>query len=339
MSGLESLKESPYITNVNVPAKNIIMKKLLVIGALALGWTHAAQGILIRKDVPDCAYLDAAKPLDYACQITLITQDHMISKGSGVLIRPTVVLTAAHVVDKMGRYGIVKLWSDSHKKHIWRRISKVCIHPGYVGGADNYTRRVDLALVFLDDPILEVAPAQLATSSDDYDRQPLLSFGYGLTGNNQTGVDDKHVQRIRKDTSPLRRDVMRHLKVGIACSPEEKRRVLEASLQGISQHYQKRLAQVCVRSMTLGGTPYYMMSVTLDNPTVESFVIPKNAPRLFGVPAEGDSGSGLVQTDGRVIGILNHSLKSSLQHELLICWASIAPYRSWIKRTIQKNGV
>jgi len=315
------------------------MKKFFIILSLALGWTHVAQAILIRSDVPDCAYLDAANQIDYACQITLITQQSMITKGSGVLIRPNVVLTAAHVVDRMGRYGIVRLWSHTHKKYIWRRISKVCVHPGYVGGVDNYKDRVDLALVFLDDPIHEVAPAELASANYKHDSRPFLSVGYGLTGNNQTGVDDKEVKRIRKDTSPLRQDVYRHLKVGIVCSPEEKSRVLEASLQGISQHYQKRLAHVSVRyvSTPSGATPYYMMAVTLDNPNVESFFIPKAVSNLFGVPVEGDSGSGLIHEDGHVIGILNHSLKGRQKHDMLICWASIIPYKSWIERTIQKG--
>ena len=316
------------------------MTKLFILGLLLFGWPPLAQGILIRNDTPDSAYLDAANRIDFACHITLITQNRLISKGSGVLIAPNAVLTAAHVVENMGRYGIVKLWSSAHKKHIWRRILKVCIHPGYTESVDNYTTRVDLALLFLDNPIHEVAPAELASPRDDYENQPALSVGYGLTGTNQTGVDNKHVAQIRKDTSPMRQTVCRHLNVDIGCSPEEKRQVLQASLQGISHHYQKRLAHVCVSyvSPLSGATPYYMMAVRLDNRASESYFIPKNAPRLFGVPAEGDSGSGLVQMDGRVIGILNHSLKDSHTDDMLICWASIAPYTSWIERTIQKNG-
>ncbi|OJV45650.1 MAG: hypothetical protein BGO28_02180 [Alphaproteobacteria bacterium 43-37] len=321
-----------------VNAKKLIMKKKLFILALALGWTTIAQAILIRNDVPDCSYLDAANQIDYACQITLITKKNMITKGSGVLIRPNVVLTAAHVVDQMGGYGVVRLWSDVHKKHIWRRISKVCVHPGYVGGVDNYKDRIDLAIVVLDEPIHEVAPAKLATASYQYDGQPLFSVGYGLTGNNQTGVDDKVVQRIRQETSPLRENVFRHLKVGMVCSPEEKSRVFDVSLKGISRHYQKRLAHVLVRHLSpnSGSTPYFMMSVSLDNPSVESFFIPKIASNLFGVPAEGDSGSGLVHNDGYVIGILNHSLKGKQKHEMLVCWVSIAPYVAWIEKTIHK---
>ncbi|RBP46535.1 trypsin [Roseimicrobium gellanilyticum] len=113
--------------------------------------------------------------------------------GSGVLIMPNVVLTAAHVVvDSQGRvrknamiwvgtqtpqqgaegdrYLCTRYDAVRHENYAWEKGSP----------ADREPRKNDVALVFLDNPVSKAPPARLATTAEfDANRGYVILTGFG----------------------------------------------------------------------------------------------------------------------------------------------------------------
>ena len=113
------------------------------------------------------------------------------SGGSGVLIRPSWVLTAAHVVDGWSPaedYSFV--WDDEIVP-----VAEVILHPGHaIRPTDD---RVDLALVRLARSVRGVSPAEILESGQELGaRVAMIGHGFAQPGNtlgaNQTPPGEKY---------------------------------------------------------------------------------------------------------------------------------------------------
>lgn len=82
---------------------------------------------------------------------------------SGTLIHPRVFLTAGHCVEALETYGIQRLWVNFEPYALTleglRLVEQVYLHPNYTWPGDN---TFDIGLLVLDEPVLDIAPAQLA---------------------------------------------------------------------------------------------------------------------------------------------------------------------------------
>ena len=108
-------------------------------------------------------------------------------KGTGTLIRSDCVLTAGHVADLMvggDQRGYVELGGQKIP------VRSVAIHPDHKtveairAGAD-FTKEVDLALLFLEKPVTDIAPIPLYRGKEEKGRE-FVAVGSGSYG---VGVD------------------------------------------------------------------------------------------------------------------------------------------------------
>jgi hypothetical protein len=107
--------------------------------------------------------------------------------GSGTLVAPEWVLTAAHVVTNSSGtplpLGSISVTVNGES----RAVSAVVTQPGWTGG--NFTAGVDLALVRLSAPVASVAPAERINAALTTGQQ-LTIIGYGAFGFGSTGLTD-----------------------------------------------------------------------------------------------------------------------------------------------------
>lgn len=112
--------------------------------------------------------------------------------GSGVLISPSVMLTAAHVVEGYAGTGTVEFSTPGG--FVTRSISSVTIHPlwtSLVGGNLNY----DLAYISLNADVTTATPYELYTSTDEAGKSTVM-VGYGRTNTNGPGTKRMGVNEV-----------------------------------------------------------------------------------------------------------------------------------------------
>ena len=302
------------------------MRKMICLALLALHITTPAQAILIDERTPDTAYKAAADTQEATAQIMVITNTRgATSSGTGVLIGKNLVLTAAHVVEKMCTTGIVRFASNDGTKEQISRITSFYIHPGYEKGKKG--GEVDLAILVLETPITVVTSLPLNLSPAQADMALMTCTGYGKTGTLASGINEGHYRQLARETKPIVQEMQRYLKSGLMCSQEEKMQTLTHDLKELCRKSFKRLAVVPVQKwVESSGVAYYVMHAPAGE-------VPAQLPHpLYGAPRPGDRGAGLLNASGEVVGILNHIL-----NDARICWLDLAPHKTWIESVMRNH--
>jgi hypothetical protein len=138
----------------------------LLLLAVAAVTSFSAEAILTRADRDDEEYRELATR--YASAVSLGPD-----AGTGVLIAPHWVLTAAHQATVLrDRKASLKI-EPGGRIH---EIQQIYIHPAWKSGGE-----ADLALVFLREPVAGIEPATLYRESDEAD-QTVRVVGFGPTG-------------------------------------------------------------------------------------------------------------------------------------------------------------
>lgn len=145
--------------------------------AMSLMMQQVAQAIIVRHDKDAQRFLDLGQ--QFPSTVTLRRADGKGGLGDeGTLIAPAWVLTAAHVANELQSGDLVEA---NHKIY---KISRTLLYPQWHQDAD---MPVDIALVKLSDPVIDVVPARIYTGSDEAGM--VVTFvgrgfsGTGLTGN------------------------------------------------------------------------------------------------------------------------------------------------------------
>jgi hypothetical protein len=129
--------------------------------------------------IPDSEYLKFGKEFIHIVRVCGKYKDGNNFEASGVIIKPNVILTAAHIFEPY-ESCYIKTDNDAEVK-----ISKVIRHKNF--DMDKFGEN-DIAICFLDNKVeLEFYP-ELYTDRDEVSQQCTLS-GYGITGTFSTGAN------------------------------------------------------------------------------------------------------------------------------------------------------
>ncbi len=146
----------------------------------------AAEGIVIRHDVADQEYVDLGAEFSTVGRLTSST-----SLGSGVLIHPFWVLTAAHLTtpNQFALGDQVYTVGEFHR------------HPDWDGQVTNGD---DLALAKLSEPVSGIAPSNWYTGHGELGEIG-ISVGFGNTGTGLTGQQSRTTGTRRAAENTLER--------------------------------------------------------------------------------------------------------------------------------------
>jgi hypothetical protein len=125
-----------------------------------------ASALLIRADRDDAEYLELATL--YPSSVLLNAPD-----GEGVLIAPRWVLTAAHMVKALQEQKPVPRIPIGARSY---EIQAFHGHPEWKKGGHS-----DVGLIYLKEPVTDVAPSQLYKEKDEGGRTMII-VGHGYTG-------------------------------------------------------------------------------------------------------------------------------------------------------------
>jgi len=196
--------QSPAFSAVPNPYSNPFSHRLrsllvLVIGCLGLlGPVMPAAGVYIRHDRPVGFHNAIGSRPTFATSGFLADRDGHFNLGSGTLVAPTKVLTAAHIFDADGNLKpddptAVKRLSFGTDRFIpsslRANVKSIAINPGYLGGNNAY----DLAVLTLRTPFHYVAPGQLSSAYSVGRRGAMVGYGFQGTGIgwSVSGAEDK----------------------------------------------------------------------------------------------------------------------------------------------------
>jgi hypothetical protein len=146
----------------------------------------ASHAIVIRHDVPDASYQALANQTQFAASGRMIFNNGSgnFFGGSGTLIAPGWVLTAAHVADGQAptawRFDLGSAASRVD-------VAEVFIHPGWGASGGDITSGFDVALMRLSVPITSVTPASISRRPNPAPGTEITHVGFGGTGNGITG--------------------------------------------------------------------------------------------------------------------------------------------------------
>jgi hypothetical protein len=110
--------------------------------------------------------------------------------GTGVLITPTVVLTAAHVVDTYSGSGVVNF--NTTGGFVARNVTGVTLHPLWAP-SDNLN--YDLAYITLDSAVTTATPYPLYTATNEAGQSTVM-VGYGQTNDGTSYIKRMGVNEI-----------------------------------------------------------------------------------------------------------------------------------------------
>ncbi len=141
---------------------------------IAAGASPALAGsIVTRHDRDDAAYKALGER--YTCTAN-------VGGGTGTLVHPRWVITAAHVAQGLGPFSRTVRFGDEQ-----RTIDKVFFHPSWKGQLESPEETLDIALVRLDAPVTSVDPVGVYRGGDEVG-MTIVFVGRGDTGDGERGV-------------------------------------------------------------------------------------------------------------------------------------------------------
>lgn len=154
------------IRTTRVLLRRVVVKTFMLLCALLLAGLAQAQSKPQARFMP---VLDGTVASDLGA-VGRVNKAGLYDKGScsGTLIRPDVVLTAGHCaggINPLNTHMFVAGWNRGEYIAA-RKIIKQMPHPAYMIGG-RHDPRFDVGLIFLDEPITEVAPIPLAPDTSD----------------------------------------------------------------------------------------------------------------------------------------------------------------------------
>ncbi len=133
-----------------------------------------APGEIVRRhDVDDSVYRELGAKYDCTANV---------GGGTGTLIAPRWILTAAHVAEGISAFNRGVAFGDET-----RTIDKVILHPEWGEGFDSPENTSDMALLRLDAPVTGVKPVGIY-EGDDETGMRVVFVGRGDTGDGARGV-------------------------------------------------------------------------------------------------------------------------------------------------------
>ncbi len=174
----------------------VSVRSIVMAGCLLGVVVASAAGGTIRHDRADARYVGYGAQFSSVGRVSAGLAGGGGLTGSGVLIAPDLVITAAHVTDGTSslRFAVPELG-------ISYGASAVVTHPSWRG---DVLSGFDLSIFRLERPVTEVAPAPLFPGWWDAARPGAIA-GYGITGTGLRGYEGRVSDSRRAGTNVIDR--------------------------------------------------------------------------------------------------------------------------------------
>lgn len=159
----------------------------------------SSDAIVVRHDRDDAAFVELAQR--YPCTVAFQDRDPAALAGTGTLIAPQWVLTAAHVAATLGSRSVAEIDTREYP------LERIVLHPQWRSDAD---LKVDIALVHLARTVEGCTPVSLYTGTDEVGLEVTFvgrgDAGTGLTGpggREWDGLARAATNRVTRADGPL----------------------------------------------------------------------------------------------------------------------------------------